>query len=345
MARKKRVIPEVINDVEILKQWIPRLASGEIEIEVHADSNGEFDEDTWLAARKKGLGGSDIAGILGLLSKWTTPLKVWRQKMCLEPDTEPNWQMALGTENESLIAGVWAEKQGCRLIKIPFLRDVKNPHRAASVDFLAVFPDGHVEVIEVKWSKGMDDVPDYYFTQVTWYMAITGIHTGRLVSGGDRNEPDDGLPVPWDDSLAADIVATADEWWKKYIDGNIAPDPLTSDEIKSESASRIHDLIGERVDADVTANEIASRLLVVRKQIADLEEKKDSIEAELAKHMVKMGAAKVKGDGWTASFIEKKGGIHYGEIVKAMKLPVEELEKHRGNSCRFLSVRGKGEKE
>jgi hypothetical protein len=253
--------------------------------------------------------------------------------------------MALGTENESLIAGVWAAKQGCRLIKIPFLREIANPHRAASVDFIAVFPDGHVELIEVKWSKGMDDVPDYYFTQVAWYMAITGIHTARLVSGGDRNEPDDGLPVPWDESLAADILATADEWWKAHILIDVAPEPMTSEEIKAEAANRIHELIPERVDADATANEIAGRLLDVRKQIDALGEQKEGLEAEIAKHMVKMGAAKVRGDGWTASFIEKKGSIHYAEIVKSLNLPTEELEKHRGYSCRFLSVRGKGEKE
>jgi len=338
MARIKRVIPEVINDVEILKQWIPRLASGEVQVEIHED------EDGWLEARKKGLGGSDIAGILGL-SKWTTPLKIWRQKQGLEPDTDATWQMALGTENESLIAGVWAAKQGCRLIKIPFLRDVANPHRAASVDFLAVFPDGYVEIVEVKWSKGMDDVPDYYFTQVTWYEAITGIHTGRLVSGGDRNEPDDGLPVPWEDSLSNDIVTTADEWWKAHILIDVAPEPMSDTEIAEDLADKIRLLASNGVDADAAVTTTANQLLSLRRKIKELNAQSKLLKIDLAKHLRRLGSQKVVGDGWTASFIQKRGNIKYSEIVHSLGWPQDELEKHRGKSSGYLSVRGEGDED
>lgn len=33
----------------------------------------------WLKLRRRGIGGSDVAAILGL-SKWRTPLEVWQDK-------------------------------------------------------------------------------------------------------------------------------------------------------------------------------------------------------------------------------------------------------------------------
>jgi hypothetical protein len=253
--------------------------------------------------------------------------------------------MALGTENESLIAGVWAAKQGCRLIKIPFLRDVANPHRAASVDFLAVFPDGHVELIEVKWSKGMDDVPDYYFTQVAWYMAITGIHTARLVSGGDRNEPDDGLPVPWDGLLAADILATADEWWKAYILIDVAPEPLSDMEIGEDLSNKIRLLTKEGVEADGAITTVANQLLSLRRKAKELKAQVGEMKLELARHLYRLGSQRVVGDGWTASFVQKKGNVKYSEIVKSLGWPQDELEKHRGKPSGYLSIRGDGDED
>ena len=62
------------------------------------------DREKWLKARRSGLGASEVAAILGL-SPWSTPYKVWKDKVSSEPpvelETEPiEW----GHAHEATIA-------------------------------------------------------------------------------------------------------------------------------------------------------------------------------------------------------------------------------------------------
>lgn len=62
------------------------------------------DRTAWLAARRKGLGGSDIAPILGL-SPWTSPLQTWRRKTdvgvtCCVVSTGVVWDDGTNMEDE-----------------------------------------------------------------------------------------------------------------------------------------------------------------------------------------------------------------------------------------------------
>ena len=45
------------------------------------------DREKWLKARRSGLGASEVAAILGL-SPWSTPYKVWKDKVSSEPPVE-----------------------------------------------------------------------------------------------------------------------------------------------------------------------------------------------------------------------------------------------------------------
>lgn len=57
------------------------------------------DREQWLEWRRGGIGGSDVAGILGI-SPWSSPFSVWLDKLGLLPD-EP--------ESEEMSAGRWLE--------------------------------------------------------------------------------------------------------------------------------------------------------------------------------------------------------------------------------------------
>jgi putative phage-type endonuclease len=69
--------------------------------------------DEWLAARRTGIGGSDIAAILGL-SPWRTPLDVYRDKVdgAEQPETEA---MRWGRLLEDVIAREYAVRAGVRI--------------------------------------------------------------------------------------------------------------------------------------------------------------------------------------------------------------------------------------
>lgn len=297
------------------------------------------DRAAWLAARRKGLGGSDIAPILGL-SKWSSSLKTWRQKMGLDPDTKANWQMKQGSHNEPLIAEDWAERNGVTLVLLPYLTDADKPWRCASVDYLGVFPDGHVEILEIKYSgHGFDDVPDYYYTQIMWYMAVTGIHQARLVVADFFHEPAD-KPVEWDDAIADGLLTAADAWWTRYVEGDEAPEPTLADERKEAAFEKLA-ATPLAVTADSTACEIVAKLTAAKERKGCAEDEIKILEADLAEHMVKMGASKLDGGDWSATFVEKVGSIRYAEYVKAAGVTQEQLEPYRGNSSRYVMVRAK----
>ena len=64
----------------------------------------------WLEARRKGLGGSDIAAIMGI-SKWSTPRDSYLEKQGVAVD-EDNNAKERGRILETAIAQWYAEKNG-----------------------------------------------------------------------------------------------------------------------------------------------------------------------------------------------------------------------------------------
>ena len=260
--------------------------------------------------------------------------------MGMEPDVNPSWVMKVGSRMESEIAETWAKLNNCTLYHLPFVTDADKPWRCASVDALAVFPDGHVEIFEIKWSgRGVEDVPDYYYTQVMWYMAVTGIHRARLVVADPFHEPEARV-VEWNDEIAQGLLDAADAWWTRYIEGDEAPEPTLPDERKDAAFDKLAQT-PLAVTADSTACEIVAKLTAAKQRKDGAESEVKKLEADLAEHMVKMGASKLDGGDWSATFVEKVGSIRYAEYVKAAGVTQEQLEPYRGNSSRYVMVRAK----
>ena len=58
--------------------------------------------EQWLAARRKGVGGSDSAAVCGL-SRYSSPLEVWLQKTGRKPATPDNEAMQWGRLLEPIV--------------------------------------------------------------------------------------------------------------------------------------------------------------------------------------------------------------------------------------------------
>jgi len=63
----------------------------------------------WLEARKRGLGGTDVAAILGA-SKWSSPWRVWAEKNGHEFEQVDREAMSLGRKLEVFVAQEWADR-------------------------------------------------------------------------------------------------------------------------------------------------------------------------------------------------------------------------------------------
>lgn len=202
--------------------------------------------DEWLRARKQIIGASEVACILGL-SKWSTPLGIYNDK--LNPnitDDMTEWQ-EWGHRLEDAIATWVAEKQGLTVLASPgLLRSVEYPWLGATPDRVTI--DG--EPVELKtsdrfmtddWAEG---VPDNYRIQVLVQMIVLGARKGYLavLHGGNRPE---FFTIDWDKAVVDQIIAITKDFWQNHVMARVAPEPTTSDEL-----ALVHRDSGDALDGD-----------------------------------------------------------------------------------------------
>lgn len=187
--------------------------------------------DKWLNSRRKGLGGSDIAAIIGA-SKYSTPYDVYKSKV--EPaEEEPNslsYSQRKGNALEALLREDFAnnfsdydvyDTTGYHLI------NTKQPILMASLDGLIVDrKTGEYGILECKTARadyrgdwvddeGFDTIPDYYYTQVQHYLAVTGFTFGFVVV--DYGHGVVTIPFKRDEDIIASITNNAETFWNDYV--------------------------------------------------------------------------------------------------------------------------------
>lgn len=80
-------------------------------------TNDTADREVWLRDRKKGIGGSDVAAVLGL-SPWRTPLDVFNDKTAETVDEKPQSEAAhFGTILEDVVADEFARRTGFKVAR------------------------------------------------------------------------------------------------------------------------------------------------------------------------------------------------------------------------------------
>ena len=143
------------------------------------------DQD-WLIERKKGIGGSDVAAIMGL-SPWRTPAEVWLEKTNrVEPqDLSGKPNVVFGNIMEPIIAAWYREQHPGRTVRRvnAICQSTERPWAQASLDYEVYAPLDEATrafewgVLEIKTARDArdwhDGVPAYYLTQVTHYMDVT----------------------------------------------------------------------------------------------------------------------------------------------------------------------------
>lgn len=149
----------------------------------------------FLDRRRKFLGSSDAAGIVGL-SKWQSPLRVYLGKVGELPDTDDapkKWGRLL----QGTVAHAYSEEMERDVIP-PDQETVFHPQypwMGASVDYMTIV-DGVKRILECKtartsegWGEpGTDQVPDYYNIQVQHQLCVTANEVADipvLIAGSD----------------------------------------------------------------------------------------------------------------------------------------------------------------
>lgn len=260
----------------------------------------------WFAARRQGIGASEIAAVLGL-SPWESPLSLyWRKVNGWQ--VEASEAMSTGTILEPAIAE-WAAAKlraeenatiaGGPEEPIELMANRDRPWQLATPDRLVYYrnicpsPDACIcsddpgAVLECKWTgswdgwgePGTDEIPVHYRCQVLWqcdvvgvdywYVAVLGPSGFRLYSGRR------------DDKDIAVMVEAGRRFMARIEAGD--PPPLDDHHATVATLKRLHpDLVDETATVD---DDIAAGYLRAVRMARLAERLKSRYEAELRDQM------------------------------------------------------------
>lgn len=254
--------------------------------------------EQWLAERRKGIGGSDIAAILGL-SPYRTPMDVYLEK---RGETQPRGDdqaMYWGTVLEDVVAGEYQKRTGRKVQRVnQMLRHPEHEFMLANIDRAIVNPnisgtvrwkDGRLttdRILECKtansysadqWGDaGTDNVPDAYLLQCQWYLGITRADVADLavlIGGSDYRI----FSMQRDDGLIGDMIEAAAEFWKRVQEG-IAPDPQSVSEAARKWPKHV---ASKSLVVDVTIAEACAELEAISQQKKQLEAREDELKTKV----------------------------------------------------------------
>lgn len=232
--------------------------------------------EEFLLRRKSGIGGSDVAAVLGK-SRFKTPFELWQDKTGAVTDVEDNDCIYWGNRLEAVVAEEAARRRGFKIQKRnKMYRHKDHPELIANIDRYIV-GGGILECKTCsafaagKFGTDGDDVPVEYLMQVQHYMYVTGIHEctlAVLVGGNDFRIFDIPFDPAWANFAAGRCVA----WWQTHVVGNVPP-AATQKDVLAEYYS-------VKPGAGITATDDIMALIAELKGVKDIEKKaKDRIEA------------------------------------------------------------------
>ena len=182
-------------------------------------------DDGWLEQRTKGIGGSDVAAIMGL-SPWRTPAEVWLEKTGrAEPqDLSDRPHVRRGVDLEGFVGERFkAAHKGMAVRRVNAIcQSIERPWAQASLDY-EVRDGGSWGVLEIKTSRNdadwTDGIPVYYMTQVQHYLSVTGRDFAWVAVQFDSDwlwEYREYRIERDEDDIAA-IDKTVDTFWNDYV--------------------------------------------------------------------------------------------------------------------------------
>ena len=199
----------------------------------------------WLEERKKGIGGSDAATILGL-NPYKTTIELWEEKTGRKdaPDISDKPYVKYGTQAEDLLRQLFALDYPQYIVtheENTIIKHPEHPFLFASLDGkLLDVATGKEGILEIKTTnilqstqkeKWKDKIPDNYYCQVLHYLNVTSCSFAILKAqlkydyGGeirletkhyyiDRKDVEDDIKLLQEKEI---------QFWKEYIEKDKRP--------------------------------------------------------------------------------------------------------------------------
>lgn len=305
----------------------------------------------WLAARRYGIGASDVAALLGLIPQWCTPWQLWAIKAGFLPDDDGGSD---ATELGQLLEP-WLLEQAPRLLGTGVQRTPHMLYRHPVHAWQQVSPDAFAEdgsLVEAKTAKlasygdpeGWEDggIPTAYEFQGRWQMYVMNrprVHFVALVAGMGllTRTIERHLPTEFD------MLEQVSEWRTRHMIDGIEPavDAFDVDALKTRYANpKPGSTI--QLTAGALADAIAYRDAVARESQAarDKKEPKARLQALLGDNVEGTFA----GDGYpTVNWKAKRSEIDWEkmarDLAKQAEIELPDPERWRKPPTRSFNVK------
>ena len=234
----------------------------------------------WLEERRKGIGGSDVAAIMGL-SPWKTAYQVYQEKRKEVEDWGGNSLTDWGKRMEPAIRQWYSDQTG-RDVRLPdkIMYHPQHPFMLASLDGFT--DDGRV--VEIKTARSGKDwgepetnqIPDYYAVQVHHYMTITGFQVADIPVSIAGSSPSLYV-VEADKEISEMIIEACAKFWERVQSGN-PPDPVTY----ADAVARFGKIKSDgSIIATTELIEAIAGLKQLRAQLGAMEDAEEAVKAKL----------------------------------------------------------------
>lgn len=295
--------------------------------------------EEFLAARVAGIGGSDIAAVLGM-DRHTSPIKLYLEKRGELPDLpRPAWleeHADIGSDLEEFIASRFARMTGTWVEPIGTLQHVDQAWMRVNLDRqVHGCKDGPCFVecknrSEYQFDDWRDGVPDEPALQVHWGMAVSGYTHGHLAAliGGNKFRQ---FRIDRDEQLLSHLVDAGERFMQRILIGD--PPPIDGSDATTELLAHLFDVRPEAVK-DLDPLTIAPLLAERARLKAELKEREarvceidNQLTAELGDAEIGQAAGLVlltaKKNG---TFAAKRFADAHPEVAARYQATVEVLD-------------------
>lgn len=304
-------------------------------------STKDMSREDWLLERKKGIGGSDVACILGM-NKYKSPFALYNEKKSDAVEDIDSEAMRIGRDLEEYVAKRFAEASGIKVRKEhAILINDDFPFIRANVDRLCV---GAKAGLECKTASAWNEknfknaeFPFNYYVQCCTYMAVTGLPTwylAVLIMGREfkiykltTRATEAETPPEWCESVtvvpASDIdilIGSCRDFWENNIEKNVPPAIYnTADDVAITSICNPEK--GNEIDLTAVADKL-SEITSLKEQIDELTNQKKQAEQEVKMFMKDNGRGYT--DGYNVTF-SKSSRTTYDMKLFAKENPTVDL--------------------
>lgn len=281
-------------------------------------STEDLIHDEWLEYRKQGIGGSDVAAIVGL-SRFKSSFSVYLDKIGELPPLEDNPQMKAGRVMEPVIADWFTEETGIKCQEQKWIfQHAEHPFMLANIDRWIPGENAGLEIKNTSeycrkdWFDGNTEIiPTEYQLQANHYMAVTNAdkwYVAVLIGGWDFQ----WRIIERDERLIKNLIAIEKNFWENHVQAKVPP------RVGAQDTDMMNFMYPSSASTSLAISEayydLIKRLLDTKNALEDAKEAHEDVKNQVKQIMGENELATWQGDKF-CSWKSNKNGTRVFKIL------------------------------